>query len=139
MEGSHKIKSILLLIAMMSSTNALAADDVVSSKLNNLSKTKDSEGYYLVQDKVWSEYDCITDSGNKKINPNETSVLKVKKECKWAGIRYKIFKVTNNEDMGFLAHSYRDGTFSIEVTSPCNGDECNFYDLSPEQTRKKTQ
>lgn len=37
--------------------------------------------------------------------------------------------------MGFLAHSFREGAFSLEVTASCNDDKCVFRDLSPEQGR----
>ncbi|GEM_PF-5925090 len=37
--------------------------------------------------------------------------------------------------MGFLAHSFRNGTFTIEVKANCDDNNCVFRDLSPEQGR----
>jgi len=132
----HQVKTTLLVLATLLSSCVLATEGDHTSKLNNETKQQSGEPFYLVQDKVWSEYGCVLDSGSKRVNPGESTVLKIKKGCKWGGVQYKVFKASNNEDMGYLAHSFRDGTFNIEVTAPCGPSGCNFYDLSPEQNRK---
>lgn len=115
----------------------MAANDNFTSKLVNQSKLNDSEGYYLVQDKILGENDCVKVDGNKKLNPGDSAQLNIKKECNWGVVRYKIFSVKDNKDMGYLGHSFHDGNFSIDVTSVCKGSECSFYGLNPEQNRNK--
>lgn len=136
MQKLGKIRSLLSILLLTITTPFASADDNISSTLNNKSKQNGSEGFYLVQDKAWSEEGCILDKGKSQINPGESSVLKIKQGCTWAAVRYKITDVTNSKDMGFLGHSFRDGNFAIDISAPCNGNECNFYDLNPEQNRK---
>jgi len=130
----QSIKGIIFSLALLLPVYATASD-FYTSDLNNNSKTAKSAGYYLVQDKVWSENGCVADSGKDKLNPGDTTTLKIKKECKWGGVRYKIQTVKDNTSMGFLSHSFHDGTFSLEVTANCNNNKCVFRDLSPEQNR----
>lgn len=125
-----------LIIASLLSPLAFG-DDNYSSTLANKSTQKNNEGYYLVQEQAWSEEGCILEKGKQRINPGESSVLTIKKGCIWGGIRYKVFNMANDKYMGFLSHSFREGTFSLEITAPCNGKECIFYDLNPEQDRTK--
>ena len=132
----YQVQRLLVVSSLLLSSFAFG-DDNYSSTLNNKSKQKESAGYYLIQDKTWSEEDCILDKGKQRINPGESSVLTIKKGCTWGGIRYKIFSVDNDKSMGFLAHSFREGSFSLEITASCNGGECTFYDLNPEQDRTK--
>ena len=130
------LKLMLCIGGLLLPSCVLAADETISSKLTNQSKQQDTGGYYLEQVKVYAENDCVKDSGSKKINPGESTVLTVKKGCIWGGVRYKIINVDTKKEMGSLSHNYRDGAFSIEVSAPCTGTDCNFYDLSPVQDRK---
>ena len=105
--------------------------DFYTSKLSNNSKTAD--GYYLVQDKIWSEKGCVVDTGKDKLNPGDTATLKIKKDCKWGVVKYQIHKMKDDASMGFLAHSFHDGEFSLEITKKCSNNNCIFRDLSLEQ------
>lgn len=137
MQGLSKVKFMVLILAMTAPVYASAAEEANSSTLNNKTTQNDPDGFYLVQDKVWGENGCVIDSGKKQINPGESNILKIKNGCTWGGIRYKIVKVSTKADMGYLGHSFRDGSFTIDITEPCTGSECNFYDLSPQQNRQK--
>ena len=132
----YKLHSLLIVSSLLLSP-LVSGDDNYSSTLDNKSKQKANDGYYLIQDKTWSEEGCILDKGKQRINPGDSNVLTIKKGCTWGGIRYKVFSVSNDKYMGFLAHSFREGNFSLEITAPCNGSECIFYDLNPEQDRVK--
>lgn len=131
----------MLFISIITLPALVMANDNFSSNLVNQSKHNGSEGFYLVQDKILGENDCVTVKGNKKINPGDSAQLTIKKDCSWGVVRYKIFSVKDNKDIGYLGHSFHDGNFSIDITSLCKGSECNFYDLNPDQKRdsKKAQ
>jgi hypothetical protein len=134
MQGTSQLKGFLFGLALLLPVYASAAN-VYTSELSNHSKTEKSAGYYLVQDKVWSENGCVADSGKEKLNPGDMTTLKIKKDCKWGGVRYKIHQVKGDATKGYLAHSFHDGTFTIEITENCNNNNCEFRDLSPEQDR----
>ncbi len=127
----------LFMISFLFMPFVAQSDDNYRSTLENKSKQKANEGYYLVQDRTWSEEGCILEKGKERINPGDSSVLTIKKGCVWGGIQYKVFSVDKDKYMGFLAHSFREGNFSLEVTAPCDGKTCTFYDLNPEQDRMK--
>lgn len=135
MKNLPKIQASLFLLSSVVTPFGFAADNF-SSTFNNKSKQNANDGFYLVRDKAWAEEGCILDKGKDKINPGENSTLKIKQECAWGVITYKVFNVKDNKEVGNLGHSFRDGKFYIEVSAPCNGSECNFYDLNPNQNRK---
>lgn len=116
-------------------TSAIATD--MSSKLTNQSAQNGQAGFYLVQDKIISENDCVKVQGNKKLNPGETAELKIKEGCKWGVVKYKIVNMSDNKEMGYLKHSYNEGEFSIDIMSACKGGDCNFYGLNAEQNKSK--
>lgn len=139
MKNKRLIQSVLFVSSAILAPVLLAAaaEDNYSSTLNNKSNTNGKEAFYLVKDQSWAEGDCIMEKGKDRINPGESSNLKIKKGCTWGVMKYKILSVKDNKFMGNLAHSFHDGKFSIELTSQCNEKECNFYDLNPEQNRNK--
>lgn len=136
MKISAIMKSLLFTSIIMFPVYGMA-DDNMSSKLVNRSKQNGSEGYYLVQDKILGENDCVKVEGNKKLNPGDSAQLNINKECKWGVVVYKIFSMKENKEMGYLGHSFHDGDFSIDITALCKGSECSFYDLNPAQSRNK--
>lgn len=136
MKGFHGIRALMLASIIALPTYALADDDMVS-KLTNQSKQSGGEGYYLVQDKIIGENDCVKVDGPSKLNPGDSAKLKIKEDCKWGVVRYKIFNMTDNKEMGYLKHSFNDGEFSIDITSACKGGECSFNGLTAEQNKPK--
>ncbi len=138
MQSLRKAKLLLIISALLLPIYGFAADTNFSSTLNNQSKQNDPNGFSLVQAKVWSENGCVLNSGSKKINPGESTVLEIKQGCMWGGVSYKIISIKDNKDMGYLAHSFRNGSFSIEIKAPCKDSVCNFYDLNPQQDRAKS-
>lgn len=133
----NKLSSVVLASTILSAlpSYAIAAD--MSSKLTNQSKQNGSAGYYLVQDKIIGENDCVKVEGNAKLNPGDSAELKIKVGCKWGVVRYKILNISDNKEMGYLKHSFNDGEFSVDITSACKDGECNFYGLTPEQVKAK--
>jgi hypothetical protein len=65
--------------------------------------------------------------------PGETTVLEIKNNCEWAGVKYKMMK--NKEIVGYVAHSFRDKNFSLEISQACKGDTCNLTGLPPAQSQ----
>ena len=124
-----------LTVCILSWASYAAADDI-SSKLTNQSKQNGSDGYYLVQEKVIGENDCVKVDGNKKLNPGDSANLKIKEDCKWGVVQYKIFNVTDDKEVGTLGHSFRDGVFNVEIVSECKGSDCAFTGLTPSQNKK---
>ena len=124
-------RNFLFCLALLLPICAFADDFYTSELSNNSSKT---DGYYLVQDSVWSEKGCVADSGAKRLNPGETTTLKIKKDCKWGVVKYQIHKVQGGAAMGYLAHSFHGKNFSLEITAACK-NKCVFRDLNPEQGR----
>lgn len=122
-----------LMILSIVPTTLLAADSYTSILKN---KSDPKNGYYLVQTLIYGEK-CIQtpQKGVNKIIPGESTLLKMKKDCTWGGVRYKIYTVSNNKNVGTLSHNFRDGKFNIEIAVDCHGTECNFYDLNPNQQR----
>lgn len=127
------MKKVSIALCFVLPTYAFAADK--TSDLKNQSDPK--TGYYLVQDKIWAKNGCVITpaAGNKKINPGDTDTLKVKDGCKWGVVTYNIFQVSDSKKVGEMAHSYRDGSFNIDIKADCSGDACTFYDLNPQQNR----
>lgn len=136
MKFLHAMCNVLFSSVIILPASLMAADNQ-SSKLNNQSGQNGSKAFYLVQEKILGEGDCVQVVGNKKINPGESAQLNIKKDCTWGVARYKIYSAQDNKEIGYLGHSFHDGNFSIDITSQCKGSECNFFDLNPDQERKK--
>lgn len=128
------LKSFIYGLTLLLPAYAFAIDHYASQLANN-SKTAKSTGYYLTQDKTWGESGCIISPGKEKLNPGDITLLKIKKNCKWGGVGYQIHDMKDGTLMGFLAHSFRDGKFFVEITDSCINNQCVFRDLSPEQNR----
>jgi hypothetical protein len=62
--------------------------------------------------------------------------MKIKDHCEWAGIKYKMMK--GKETVGFVAHSFRNEKFSIEITVPCKADNCDLTGLPPTEAKKSS-
>ncbi len=135
MKRFMSVQSIVLATTLILPAYAMADD--MNSKLTNQSGKNGSPGFYLVLDKTISENDCVKVDGNAKLNPGDSAQLKIKQGCKWGVVRYKIFNLTDNKEMGYLKHSYNDGDFSIDISSVCKGGECGFYELSADQNKSK--
>lgn len=128
-----KISKIVILSALLGLSFCALAAEKETIKLQNQSGKSAAEGYYLVQDKTWGMPGCVAYLGNKEIKPGESTSFDIKKECKWGGVRFKIFKMANKEFIGELAQSYRDGEVTMEVSAKCKNNECSFKDLNPQQ------
>ena len=68
-------------------------------------------------------------------------MLKIKKsrDCDQSGIGYSIYQVGDTHHqylLGYLSHRFADGKFSVQISRFCEGNECVFKDLDPEQTRR---
>lgn len=114
-------KVILSMLLIIISAYSFTAENYYSSKLHNQSKQSGAEGYYLIKDKVWSEHGgCIVDSGSKKVNPGESTSLKINKECTSGGVEYKVFNLINHEIVGYLLHNFHNGSFSMEIKQLAN-------------------
>lgn len=135
MKQFNWLQAVTCASIMVLPTYAIAAD--MSSKLTNQSKQNAETGYYLVQDKIIAENDCVKVDGNAKLNPGDSAQLTIKKDCKWGVVRYKIMNINDNKEMGYLKHSYNDGDFSIDIMSVCKGGECNFFGLTADQIKPK--
>jgi hypothetical protein len=98
-----------------------------SSTLTNDSSHSDTN-YTLEIMATWGD-DCIIDSGKAILQPGDTSVLKISRECEWAGVKYKALK--HNVLLGYVTHSFRNGKFAIEVSQACRDDDCAFTGLPP--------
>lgn len=129
------MKRFLLISLLAALIPGYALADNSTSTLNNQSDSK--TGYYLVQDWIWGNQGCVIAPtvGMTKIQPGQSAQLTVKEGCKWGGVRYKIFNVANNQEIGSLSHSFHNGSFSIDVSAPCSGSTCVFRDLDPQQNR----
>lgn len=119
----------------------LGAQDVYSSQLVNQSKQSGSNGYKLVKTKMWPNSSCVIDAGKEVLNPGDTTMLKIKKsqDCAESGIGYSIYKMedTNNEHLlGYLSHRLGSGKFSVQISRFCEGEQCVFTDLNPEQKKQ---
>ena|SRR5258708_2371679 len=133
-------KLLLLALAILLPTYVVAGDNY-SSQLVNQSKNSDSEGYDLVKTRVWPETGCVIDSGKTTVNPGESAVLIIKKskECSEAGVGYSLYKSQDKKKehlLGYVAHRFRDGKYSLQVSIFCEGDKCLFRDLNPLQNRQ---
>jgi hypothetical protein len=118
----------LLLSILTLPVSALASGlGTYSSTLTNDSGHGDTD-YTLEIMATWGD-DCIIDSGKPVLAPGETSVLKISRECEWAGIKYKALK--HNTLVGYVTHSFRDGKFAIEVSLACHDGDCAFTGLPP--------
>jgi hypothetical protein len=98
-----------------------------SSTLANDSGHGDTN-YTLEIMATWGD-DCIIDSGKPVLEPGDTSVLKISRECEWAGIKYKALR--HKTLVGYVTHSFRDGKFAIEVSQACHDGDCAFTGLPP--------
>jgi hypothetical protein len=113
---------------------AVAGD--INSKLTNQSKENGSDGYYLVQETIIGENGCVKVEGDKKLNPGDSAQLKIKEGCKWGVVRYKIYNVLDNKEIGKLGHSFHDGNFTTEIIGTCKGNDCSFTGITAEQSCK---
>lgn len=133
MKFNHTLQSIIGLLFLINPAFAMG-DENFSSKLNNKSKQNGNDGYYLVKDTEWGN-NCVIDSGKDRINPGDVNTLIIKKGCQWGGVRYNVFTVTGNSNIGSLGHSFHNGKFSIEISAPCDGTDCNFVNINPLQNK----
>ncbi len=131
-----KCKMAILALSILLPTYAAADNSGYTSKLSNQTNNA-TDKFYLVKEKVWGMPGCVVNQGSQKINPGESTVLTIKKGCKWGGVSYTIFKVSDHKKMGKLVHSFRDNVFRIEINSACGKEGCIFYDMSPMQMRSK--
>ena len=122
-----------LLVAALAFPILAMADDVNKVTLNNNSKTADSNGgYYLEQDKIWSDPDCVVYRGEKKVMPGSNTSFEMKKSCVWGTVTFKVYKAKSDQYMGTLAYTLRDGKANIEFKKPCKSDsECDFVGIMP--------
>jgi len=133
------VKLLLLVFSILLPGYLLAAEDNnYSSQLINQSKHAVAGGYTLIKTRVWPETGCVIDSGKGIIPPGESTQLKIakKKECDQAGIGYSLYKssdVKNTHLLGYVSHRFRDGKFSLQVSIFCEGDQCIFRGLNPQQ------
>lgn len=129
---SNQAKTAVLILALAIPVCSLAAEDVYSSTLSNQTKQNDPDGkgYILEQVAIWGNKGCVITDGKKTIAPGETSVLKIRKDCEWGGIAYKVLK--NNEVIGHVGQSFRNKKFMLETSIPCNGDTCTLTGLTPQ-------
>jgi hypothetical protein len=116
------------------------AGDNYSSQLVNESNQSGSQSYDLVKTRVWPEVGCVIDSGQANVNPGDSAVLTIKKspQCSEAGVGYSLYKSEDKKKehlLGYVAHRFRDGKYSLQVSIFCVGDKCLFRDLNPLQTR----
>lgn len=135
MKSFNLLKSFILISTLGIPAYGIADD--TSSKLTNQSKQNGANGYYLVREKIIAENNCVNVEGSEKLNPGDSANLKIKPECKWGVVQYKIYNVDDNKEIGKLGHSYHDGNFTIEITSTCEGKDCNFTSLLPEKMKSK--
>ena len=113
---SIRTKVIFSLSLIILSAHSFATESYYSSTLRNQSKQSDPDGYYLIRDKVWSEHGgCVVDSGSKRLNPGESTLFKINKQCKSGGVQYQIFSLINHELVGYLFHNFHNGSFSMEI------------------------
>ena len=76
-----RLKGRLVMLLIMFPVYALTAESHYVSKLSNMTQRTDLNKYYLVKDKIWSTEGCVADGGKKRINPGESTTLKIKKGC----------------------------------------------------------
>lgn len=131
---------LLFVVALLIPLYSNAAEESYFSQLINKSNGPNLTPYKLVKTRVWPETGCVIDSGKQIINPGESSNLRIsnKKECDQAGIGYSLYKMsdTNNKNLlGYVSHRFRDGKFSLQVSIFCEGQQCVFKDLNPEQKK----
>jgi hypothetical protein len=132
----NKTKVSALILAIALPVTATAAE-TYNSTLVNQTKQDDpaGKGYTLEQVFVWGN-GCVVSEGKKTIEPGESTVLKVRHNCTWAGIKYKM--VQNNETVGYASHSFRDKKFTIEVSQPCKDGACTLTGLPPKDTKSNS-
>ena len=121
----------LLSLAMALPLSAWAAtDDFISSKLSNQSK------HTLKQVATWGN-NCIVDKKKlaKTLTPGASTILKVKSDCDWAGVRYKI--IGDKKNLGYVGYAFRNNAFSWDVAKGCKDGECAFTGLPPAKKTKR--
>lgn len=134
------MKIILWILMLLFPIGGFAAEANYSSHIMNQSKRSGSNGYVLVKTRVWPESGCVIDSGKAILAPGENSQLIVmnKKECDQAGVGYSLYNADDKDKkhlLGYVSHRFRDGRFSLQVSVFCEGSQCVFRDLNPEQHR----
>lgn len=118
----------------------VAAEEIYSSKMVNKSKHSGSNGYKLIKTKTWPHSGCLIDTGKQIVFPGEIAILKVKKDekCKESGVGYSIYKVEDKKNqhlLGYVSHRLGSGKFSVQISRFCEGEECVFSGLNPEQKK----
>lgn len=129
---------LLLILILVLPTYLMAADDSYFSQLSNESNKPHLVPYKLIKTRIWPESGCVIDSGPQILNPGDNAHFQVskKKGCDQAGIGYSLYKSSDKDNknlLGYVAHRFRDGRFSLQVSIFCEGDKCVFRDLNPQQ------
>lgn len=129
-------KAALLIFTLVAPVYALAGGNGYSSTISNQTKQYDPAGvgYVLQQSFIWGN-NCVADAGKKSLNPGDSTVIKINQGCEWGGVKYKIVK--NNETIGYLADSFRDQQFTLEISLPCNNGICTVTGLPPQASSSK--
>jgi hypothetical protein len=113
---------LLIALAIAIPACAIAAEPYSSTFTNS------GSSYTLKQNFLWGK-ECIINRGQHDLAPGQSTTLTIKAGCKWAGIRYDVYK--NDQIIGTVAHNFREGKFSVEVASECNGAACGFTGMPP--------
>lgn len=129
--------SVLSIVAMLL-PQQLLAEEIYSSMLVNNSKVSGSNGYKLVKTKMWPQSGCILESGKETLYPGDSVILKIRKsdQCNESGIGYSIYKMDDQKNshlLGYASHRLGAGKFSLQISRFCEGKECIFTGLNPEQ------
>jgi hypothetical protein len=118
-------KTWKLLIALAITLPACAmADDFTSTMLNN------SSDLTLKQNFLWGK-ECMLNSPEKEMVPGGSSNMHVKPGCKFAGIRYDVYKNNTKITTASVAHTFNEGKFSVGVSTECVGP-CHFTGVPQE-------
>jgi hypothetical protein len=134
-----KIKLIVLITLFIPIFSSIAAKDSYFSQLSNQSNKPNLIPYKLIKTRIWPESGCVIDSGPQIINPGDNANLRINKQknCAEAGVGYSLYKLSdihNKNLLGYVSHRFRDGRFSLQVSIFCEGEQCVFKDLNPEQS-----
>jgi hypothetical protein len=116
-----KAWKLLIALAITLPVGAIAAEPFTSTFTN-------TGGYTLKQNFLWGK-ECIINRGQHDLAPGESTTLAIKPGCKWAGIKYDVYK--NDRVIGTVAHNFREGKFSVEVATECQGSACGFTGMPP--------
>lgn len=139
-----KNKVIYICMLILLPFCATANETYSSVLINQSNQQPDTNGYKLIKTKMWPSYGCIIDSGKEILYPGERTTLKIKNNshCQESGIGYSIYKMSDQKNehlLGYLSHRLGAGKFSIQVSRFCEGEQCVFRDLNPEQDRASSK